>query len=121
MDFLQLAGRSILIMGVANRKSVAWHIAQILKEAGADVLYAVRSTARQDSIRKLVGDAPSTSAMSRSRIRSIDSVKRSVVIASSWRVLCTLSRSLTTAPDGSRFTRRRAGPFCRLWISPASR
>lgn len=58
MDFLQLAGRSILIMGVANRKSVAWHIAQILKEAGADVLYAVRSTARQDSIRKLVGDAP---------------------------------------------------------------
>jgi len=58
MDFLQLAGRSILIMGVANRKSVAWHVAQILKEAGADVLYAVRSTARQDSIRKLVGDAP---------------------------------------------------------------
>ena len=58
MDFLQLAGRSILIMGVANRKSVAWHVAQILKEAGADVLYAVRSTPRQDSIRKLVGDAP---------------------------------------------------------------
>jgi enoyl-[acyl-carrier protein] reductase I len=58
MDFLQLAGRSILIMGVANRKSVAWHVAQILKEAGADVLYAVRSSARQDSIRKLVGDAP---------------------------------------------------------------
>lgn len=58
MDFLQLAGRSILIMGVANRKSVAWHVAQILQEAGADVLYAVRSTARQDSIRKLVGDAP---------------------------------------------------------------
>lgn len=58
MDFLQLSGRSILIMGVANRKSVAWHVAQILREAGADVLFGVRSTARQDSIRKLVGDAP---------------------------------------------------------------
>lgn len=58
MDFLQLEGRSILVMGVANKKSVAWHIAQVLRAAGADVLYAVRSSTRQDAIRKLVGDAP---------------------------------------------------------------
>lgn len=45
-------------MGVANRKSVAWHTAQVLKAAGADVLYAVRSEARRDSLRKLVGEAP---------------------------------------------------------------
>ena len=30
MDFLQLAGKSILIFGVANRKSVAWHIGRLL-------------------------------------------------------------------------------------------
>lgn len=45
-------------MGVANRKSVAWHTAQVLIAAGADVLFAVRSEARKESLRKLVGDAP---------------------------------------------------------------
>ncbi|SFI40723.1 enoyl-ACP reductase FabI [Planctomicrobium piriforme] len=58
MDFLQLSGKSILIFGVANRKSVAFQIGKILTEAGADVLYSVRSAARRDSVRKLVGDAP---------------------------------------------------------------
>lgn len=58
MDFLQLAGKSILVMGVANKKSVAWQVAQVLREAGADVLYSVRSEARRESVKKLVGDAP---------------------------------------------------------------
>ena len=33
MDFLQLEGRKFLVFGVANRKSVAWHIAKTLTEA----------------------------------------------------------------------------------------
>ena len=37
-DFLQLAGKTVLVMGVANRKSVAWQTAQVLNEAGADVV-----------------------------------------------------------------------------------
>ena len=57
-DFLQLAGKSILVLGVANRKSVAWHAAQVLREAGADVIYSVRNEARRESVQKLVGDAP---------------------------------------------------------------
>ena len=57
-DFLQLAGKTILVMGVANRKSVAWQAAQVLCEAGADVVYAVRSPARREQLAKLVGDAP---------------------------------------------------------------
>jgi enoyl-[acyl-carrier protein] reductase I len=57
-DFLQLAGKTILVTGVANRKSVAWHTAQVLGEAGAEVVYVVRSPARAESVRKLVGDAP---------------------------------------------------------------
>ena len=36
-DFLQLEGRRILVFGVANRKSVAFHIGQELQEAGAEV------------------------------------------------------------------------------------
>ncbi|MBX3441509.1 MAG: SDR family oxidoreductase [Planctomyces sp.] len=57
-DFLNLSGRSILVAGVANKKSVAWQIAQVLREAGADVLYAVRSEARREQLAKLVGEAP---------------------------------------------------------------
>src|SRR5262245_18582911 len=57
-DFLQLAGKSILVMGFANKKSVAWQIATVLREAGADVLYAVRGEARRDQLARLVGDAP---------------------------------------------------------------
>jgi len=56
-DFLQLDGKSILVMGVANRKSVAFQTAQVLKQAGADVVYAVRSAARREQLAKLVGDA----------------------------------------------------------------
>ncbi len=37
-DFLQLTGKTILVLGVANRKSVAWHAAQGLQEAGAEVV-----------------------------------------------------------------------------------
>jgi len=56
MDFLQLAGKTILVMGVANRKSVAWHIAKTLEELGAQVVYSVRSEERRDSLKKLLGD-----------------------------------------------------------------
>src|SRR5690606_23446763 len=57
-DFLQLADRAILVTGVANRKSVAYHVGRVLSEAGAQVLYAVRSEQRRESVRKLIGEAP---------------------------------------------------------------
>jgi enoyl-[acyl-carrier protein] reductase I len=57
-DFLQLAGKRVLVMGVANRKSVAWHISRVLVEAGADVIYSVRSEERQQQVQQMVGDAP---------------------------------------------------------------
>ncbi|QDT48656.1 Enoyl-[acyl-carrier-protein] reductase [NADH] FabI [Symmachiella dynata] len=58
MDFLQLEGKTVLVFGVANRKSVAFHTGRVLAEAGATVVYVVRSPARQKSVRKLVGEAP---------------------------------------------------------------
>lgn len=54
-DFLQLAGKSVLVTGVANKKSVAWHIAKQLTEADCRVIYSVRSEARQEQIQKLAG------------------------------------------------------------------
>lgn len=55
-DFLQLSGRKFLVMGVANKKSVAWRIASMLEECGAEVLYAVRSEARRESLAKLLSN-----------------------------------------------------------------
>ena len=49
-DFLQLSGKTILVFGVANRKSVAWHIARTLEEQGSRVIYSVRSEARKKSL-----------------------------------------------------------------------
>ena len=43
-------------MGVANKKSVAWQSAQVLKGAGARIIYAVRSVERQAQIKKLLGE-----------------------------------------------------------------
>lgn len=57
MDFLQLQGKNILVVGVANRKSVAWLTARLLLDAGANVLFSVRSPERADTVRKLVPDA----------------------------------------------------------------
>ncbi len=58
MDFLQLGKKTILVFGVANRKSVAYHVGQVLSQAGADVVYSVRSEERRDSLKKLLDPAP---------------------------------------------------------------
>jgi enoyl-[acyl-carrier protein] reductase I len=55
MDFLQLSGKTVLILGLANRKSVAWHAGSLLCEAGARVLWSVRSEERRASVKKLLG------------------------------------------------------------------
>ncbi len=57
-DFLQVAGKTFLVMGVANRKSVAWHIATALEEQGAHVVYAVRSEARKKSLEMQLAGKP---------------------------------------------------------------
>jgi enoyl-[acyl-carrier protein] reductase I len=56
MSFLQLDGQSVLVFGVANRKSVAYQIAKVLEEEGARVVYVVRSQARKESLAKLLAD-----------------------------------------------------------------
>jgi enoyl-[acyl-carrier protein] reductase I len=53
-DFLQLSGKTFLVFGVANRKSVAWFVAKSLEEQGAKVLFSVRSEARRKSLETLL-------------------------------------------------------------------
>lgn len=58
MDFLQLTGKTILLFGVANRKSVAWHISRVLTEAGASCVYVVQNETVRQAVARLVGEAP---------------------------------------------------------------
>lgn len=53
-DFLQLQGRTIVVAGVANKKSVAWMTGSLLEEQGARVIYSVRSEARRQSVSSLL-------------------------------------------------------------------
>lgn len=57
-DFLQLTGKTILVFGVANKKSVAWFVAKSLEEQGAKVIYSVRSEARRKSLETLLAGKP---------------------------------------------------------------
>ena len=54
MSFLNIEGKTILVFGVANKKSVAYHTARVLEQAGATVVYSVRSPQRRDSLAKLL-------------------------------------------------------------------
>lgn len=46
-DWLGLAGKTVLVCGAANKKSVAWQAGQRLQEAGAEVLWSVHTEARR--------------------------------------------------------------------------
>ena len=54
MSFLDLKGKTFLIVGVANRKSVAFSVAKILEEEGARVIYSVRSSKRKSELNSLL-------------------------------------------------------------------
>ncbi len=58
MSFLGLSGKTYLVLGVANKKSVAWHVAKTLEAEGAKVVYSVRSQARLDSLKGLLDGKP---------------------------------------------------------------
>ena len=58
MDFLQLKDKTVVVFGVANKKSVAWHIGKTLEQVGATVVYVVRSPQRKETVAKLMGDRP---------------------------------------------------------------
>ncbi len=54
MDFLRLAGKRVVIFGVANRKSVAYSVANSIAECGVEPIFVVRSEKRRDELAKLL-------------------------------------------------------------------
>jgi len=56
VSFLDLSGKTFLVLGVANKRSVAHHIAQVLESEGATVVYGVESADRRESLKQLLAD-----------------------------------------------------------------
>ena len=54
-DYLQLEGKCIVLTGVANRRSVAWAVAQELQQLGAKIIYVFRDEALLEKNRELIG------------------------------------------------------------------
>ncbi len=57
MDFLDIAGKTFLVFGVANKKSVAYSVGEVLAEAGANVIYSVQSEEAKESVSKILPEA----------------------------------------------------------------
>jgi enoyl-[acyl-carrier-protein] reductase (NADH) len=57
MDFLGIEGKTFLVFGVANKKSVAFFVGQVLEESNAKVVYVVRSKERKESVSRILPDA----------------------------------------------------------------
>ena len=58
MDFLGLAGKRFVVTGVANKKSVAWHVHKQLRECGAEVIHVVRSQERKTQLEAALAPSP---------------------------------------------------------------
>ncbi|AOV07835.1 enoyl-ACP reductase FabI [Sporosarcina ureilytica] len=56
VDLLKLKGKNIVIMGVANQRSLAWGVAESLQKAGANLIFTYRKERSVDRIRKLLAD-----------------------------------------------------------------
>ena len=57
MNFLDLKGKVYLVVGFANRKSIAWSVSKSLMEEGARVLFSVRSEKRKNELLTLLPEA----------------------------------------------------------------
>jgi enoyl-[acyl-carrier protein] reductase I len=57
MDFLDITGKTVLVLGVANKKSVAFAVGEVLSQAKANVIYSVQSAERKESVSKILPGA----------------------------------------------------------------
>lgn len=55
-DLIQLKSKNIVVMGVANERSLAWGVAKSLFEVGANVIFTYRKERSLGKIEKLLKD-----------------------------------------------------------------
>lgn len=52
-DWLALRGKTVLVTGLKNKKSVAWHVGRALADVGCRVIWSVHSAERANDAKKL--------------------------------------------------------------------
>jgi len=55
-DWLGIRGKTVLVTGLKNKKSVAWHVGRRLADAGCRVIWSVHSADRANDAKKLFPD-----------------------------------------------------------------
>ncbi len=55
-DLLKIKGKNIVVMGVANQRSLAWGVAKSLAKAGANLIFTYRKERSMDRITKLLNE-----------------------------------------------------------------
>ncbi|MEZ6036782.1 MAG: enoyl-ACP reductase [Planctomycetota bacterium] len=53
-----MTGKNVVIFGVANKRSIAWGIAQALQREGAKLAFSYQNDRMRDAVEKLVADLP---------------------------------------------------------------
>jgi enoyl-[acyl-carrier protein] reductase I len=80
-DFLGLNGKTIVVFGIANKKSVAYHVSRTLAAAGAYVVHVVRNQARKTSVGKLLESGAEIHVCDVEFEDQIDAVRNDIVAA----------------------------------------
>jgi enoyl-[acyl-carrier protein] reductase I len=63
MYSIDLTGKSAVVLGVANHRSIAWHIAQALHEAGARLFITYQNERVREGVEKLVAGLSNAEAI----------------------------------------------------------
>lgn len=58
MDFLKVSGKTFFITGLANKKSVAFHSAKVLKDNGANLIFSVQKEEQVKKVESLFPSSP---------------------------------------------------------------
>ena len=121
-DVLRLAGRRFCVAGIANKKSVGFHVGRSLVEAGATVDWVVRSEARRDQLApKLPGDGEIfvCDVECEEEVAALgEQLRARKIRCTAW---FTRSRLRTTQAATSRFSRPPSRTSCKRSTSRAIR
>ena len=58
MYTIDLTGKTAVVFGIANQRSIAWSIAKILSDAGAEVVAAYQNERVKEPVAKLTSQLP---------------------------------------------------------------
>lgn len=73
---LSLHGKTFVVMGVANKRSIAWGIARSLHESGAELIFTYAGERMEKSVRELAGSLNSSYAVLPCDVTSDEDIKR---------------------------------------------